>query len=153
MLGWDHLLLEDQDASSHFDQDNLHKAGASGCNKDAAMVFGFSLCLCKESFTQPVKALAVFAHSCTIYLDIIVHSAIINSAKTYKKKEDNYERILALVLTLAMVFTLALGFTGCGKEEHHRHPAEHLLPLSPVTAAASPRTPALLLRQCPMILT
>ena len=26
------------------------------------------------------------------------------------------KRILALVLTLAMLFTLAVGFTGCGKE-------------------------------------
>ena len=89
MLGWDHLLLrEDQDASSHFDQDNLHKSrGLQAVIKMRLWSSAFLYACAKQSFTQPVKALAVFLLIVVQYtLDIIVHSAIINSAKTYIKE-------------------------------------------------------------------
>ena len=55
------------------------------------------------------------------------------------------KRILALVLTLAMVFTLALGFTGCGKEEQPSAPGGTSAPAQPGDGGSKPQdtsTPA-----------
>lgn len=52
------------------------------------------------------------------------------------------KRILALVLTLAMLFTLAVGFTGCGKEDPTPVAPETSSPSETSAAPADTSTPA-----------